>query len=286
MALLPIISGLVFIGIPALAYLLAYRGVRFDEKPVSIQRSDTGFRREYFVAAVLMLVGVIEASVFTELAEQSIAFYCPESDQGCATLYKLWSSEHLNWQDGNGINALVGWLAAGGLQSLYIFATFFSILVVTFDYLYFVVAMARNVRPLDVLMIFVLGYFQVWMAHTTDSSAAWWLSVSLFMGAAFFAYLSSAFLSKEGLADPGFETPESYRRHLNRRKWVPIGGLIVAVPMVFVAEGNASLETWGIYASLMHAAAALLLCLFGTLLIWSRWARLRRFENSAKTLGI
>ena len=126
---------------------------------------------EYFTQAYLMLIGIIQATVFTSLARD---FY-------------LYLNSTYSGLDGLVLNLTS---ALGDATLLFYVTTFGIITVVTYEYFAGLQYLQRPVQPTDVAAPLFLGFTEAFVAGSVQSAIDWWGSVLLFGFAAILIFLN------------------------------------------------------------------------------------------------
>jgi len=132
--------------------------------------------KEYFSQAFLMMVGIIQASVFAFLAKEFFDYVV--TAYGGVSAF----SQHI-------------FTRSGALQIdhvvLFYASTFGVIIVVTYDYLVALAHLQRAIRLADVFPTFMLGLAQIWMASSATSPVDWWASTLIFSVAGVLVYANT-----------------------------------------------------------------------------------------------
>ncbi len=138
------------------------------------QNNELSFRA-YFAQAYLMIIGIIQGAVFAYFSNYTYGYI--ETDLGGA------SNLFIALFDRN--------LVIADDPTLYfIVATFVVIIIVTWEYIFFLAHFRRVIRLQEMAPPFLLGFAQFWMASSLSHPANWWASAMLFSLAGFIAYIN------------------------------------------------------------------------------------------------
>jgi len=113
------------------------------------------FRREVFASIYLMMLGIIQASVFAYLLTETLAY---------VTATYLVASAH----------PTVGEIFSD-LRLLRSVATLAAIALITFEYAYFVTVLYRAITVRDIVLLFLIGIIEFAMASQTANGLNWWV---------------------------------------------------------------------------------------------------------------
>jgi hypothetical protein len=117
-----------------------------------VQRSS--FNREVFSSTYLTIIGIIQAAVFTYLIKDTIA-YTSVAFTGL-TFFELVAKI---------MNDIYMWQ---------VFATFGAILIITFEYSFFVLLFYRPIAVFDIAILFLIGIVEFYIAAHVGEWQNWW----------------------------------------------------------------------------------------------------------------
>jgi hypothetical protein len=184
-------------------------------------------RRDVFISGYLTLIGIIQALVFSELADNYIGKQCSAS--------ALRSQKNLLVPEMDFSDPFACFF---NLLTPIFIATFMTIIVVTYDYISYISIARKNIKPIDIIAIFVLGIFQFWLTKSLTDVKQWWAIYIMFSFSGVVAYYVS-YRHKWIISFDGDEIKaNSHQRHLLERLILTVMSAILGL---FV------------YASVMHA---------------------------------
>src|SRR5262245_46626014 len=120
------------------------------------QNTDEAFQRQTFGSIVLTLLGIIQAAVFTSLAQDILKRIQNDIRFPIIDLDTLLSASLST---------------AGDVVFWRLLTVAVVLIIVTFEYAYFVMFHYRAVRVPDIIQVFLLGFLEFAMLSQTDSAS-------------------------------------------------------------------------------------------------------------------
>jgi hypothetical protein len=137
-------------------------------------RSKKEHIQDMLSSVYLTLVGIIQATVFTKVCYDLFDYMQKKMGELQVDIFGLFCSIDFWWD-----------------RPAFYFAMLATVVVVTYEYIYFAATAVRIVRVKDVLSIFILGTAQVWMASAIGSPMEFWVASCAFAFSGFYAYYIS-----------------------------------------------------------------------------------------------